>query len=174
MSKAAGGAVTDEHFAANVREARERLGLSQTDLAKQMAAAGWRYHPQTVHRIETGERKVSVGEGKSLAEILETTLDRLTWPGAEESAARLLDEFTGRAQTAYRQIVASTRALLWAQHQLTVTLGEAERSGRLASARIRPLARDAAQALEWTPEDAVAEGRDEDEMIREAAAGGER
>lgn len=162
----------DEYFAANVREARERTGMSQSELAKQMADRGWRYYPQTVQRIEAGERKVSVGEGKSLAEILHTTVDRLTWPGTEVSAARLLDEFTGRAQTAYRQITASTRALLWAQHQLTVTLSEAETTGLLGSAPIRPLARDAAQALEWEPEDAVAEGRDEDEMIREAAAGG--
>src|SRR5215469_1645268 len=83
--------VADERFAVNVRDERERRKLSQAEVARQMAVAGWAWHPQTQQKIEAGHRKVSVGEAEALAHILGTTVDRLTWPGQVASAAYLMD-----------------------------------------------------------------------------------
>jgi len=78
--------VVDEQFAIQVRQTRERLKLSQGELARQMSARGFSYYQQTVRRIEDSQRKVSVGEAKALAEILGTTIDRLTEPVPAEPA----------------------------------------------------------------------------------------
>ncbi len=81
--------VVDELFAIQVRETRERLKMSQGELARQMSTRGFPYYQQTVRRIEDSRRKVSVGEAKALAEILGTTIDRLTEPvPAEETGYR--------------------------------------------------------------------------------------
>jgi len=72
--------VVDELFAIQVRETRDRLKMSQGELARQMSARGFPFYQQTVRRIEDSQRKVSVGEAKALAEILGTTIDRLTEP----------------------------------------------------------------------------------------------
>ena len=81
--------VVDELFAIQVRETRERLKMSQGELARQMSTRGFPYYQQTVRRIEDSRRKVSVGEAKALAEILGTTIDRLTEPvSAEETGYR--------------------------------------------------------------------------------------
>ena len=79
--------LADERFAANIREERGRQKLSQGELARRMAERGFPYYQQTVRRIEEGRRKVSVGEAKALADILGTTMDRLTWPGRAASVA---------------------------------------------------------------------------------------
>lgn len=159
--------LADERFAANVRELRERNDMSQADLAREMT--NWRWYPQTVHRVEAGQRKVSVGEAKALAEILHTTVDRLTWPGREASAAALLDTTTARAESAYEQIAAWTASLLWAQHQLSATVADEERAGYLGSARIRELVQSARGAMKLTPEQAIADGRHDHEELRRAA-----
>src|ERR1700733_12223766 len=81
--------VVDELFAIQVRETRERLKMSQGELARQMSARGFPYYQQTVRRIEDSQRKASVGEAKALAEILATTIDRLPEPvSAEETGYR--------------------------------------------------------------------------------------
>ena len=92
--------VADTNFAANVRETRERLKMSQGELARRMSDQGIPYYQQTVRRVEDGKRKVSVGEGGALAEILRTTVDRLTWPGREASTAALLDRVTAKTERA--------------------------------------------------------------------------
>lgn len=64
------GGLTDQQFALIIREARERLKMSQGELARQMAARGFPYYQQTIRRIEEGRRKVSVGEAVALAVTL--------------------------------------------------------------------------------------------------------
>ena len=66
----AAAGVIDEWVAWNIRLRREGLGMSQADLAKEMAALGWKYYPQTVHRVEQGQRKVTIGEAEALARIV--------------------------------------------------------------------------------------------------------
>lgn len=62
--------VIDERFASALAGAREKCRLSQVGLAMQMSALGWPWRQQTVTRVETGRRTVTVGEGVTLALIL--------------------------------------------------------------------------------------------------------
>lgn len=153
------GGVADERFAVRLREERERKHWSQADVARFMTERGWSWPPQTVQRIEAGHRKVSVGEAKALAEIIGTTVDRLTWPGKEASAAGLLTMFTVRAEQAWQQVATWTSTLLHAQRQLTSTLSSVERDGYFRSDEIRRIADEARYAIKLSPEEAVAEAR---------------
>ena len=146
----------DERFATNIRETRERLGLSQGELARRMAELGWPYWQQTVRRVESGERKVSVGEAAALARILRADVGRLMLPGREASAAGLIESASHRAFRAHDQIMEWTADLLTAQGQLAANVPLAERAefaGTPLMVRLLPQAR---QALALTPEDAVA------------------
>ena len=148
--------LADERFAANIRERREDRKWSQADLARRMTERGWPYYPQTVQRIEAGHRKVSVGEAKALAEILETTVDRLTWPGQEASAASLLQTYIVRVEQAFEQIGEWTYSLRHSQFQLKLTVSEVVEDDYFGSAEIRRLADEAREAMKATPEQAVA------------------
>lgn len=160
--------VADERFAVRVREERERQKMSQAELARHMSERGWPYHPQTMQKIETGHRKVAVGEAKSLAEILGTTVDRLTWPGREASAASLLGTYTARARSAWGQVAEWAAVLEHAKAQLALTVSEAEAAGYHGSAEIRRLAAEAREAMRLSADDAVAAGLAEDEQPAEA------
>ncbi|MGH3201088.1 MAG: helix-turn-helix transcriptional regulator [Streptosporangiaceae bacterium] len=158
--------VVDELFAIQVRETRERLKMSQGELARQMSARGFSYYQQTVRRIEDGRRKVGVGEAKALAQILGTTVDRLTWPGREASAAALLDMSIARAEQAYEQIASWTATLLWALGQLGTTVGETEGKSFREAEKMAGILREAADVLRLTPEAAVEMGRRDHEEGR--------
>jgi DNA-binding transcriptional MerR regulator len=94
--------VVDELFAIQVRKTRERLKMSQGELARQMSAHGFPYYQQTVRRVEDSQRKVSVGEAKALAKVLGTTIDQLTEPVSAEE--------TGSKETGYRGPTACSAA----------------------------------------------------------------
>ena len=135
--------------------------MSQGELARQMSARGFPYYQQTVRRIETGQRKVSVGEAKALAQILGTSMDRLTWPGREASAAALLDRSIARAEQAYQQIASWTATLLWVLGQLGTTVGETEGKTFRETQKMQEILREATDVLQLTPEAAVEMGRRE-------------
>jgi|SRR6185312_6452284 len=162
--------LADERFAANIREERERQKVSQADVAKAMKERGWSWHPQTVQRAEVGHRKVSVGEAEALADILHTTVDRLTWPGRAASAAALLDMTIARGLNGWDAIAEGTAELLWAQYQLEVSIAEAERAGYYESEKVRVITDEARSVMGLTPEDAVAAGRKHHEELRETGA----
>lgn len=61
----------------NVRAARERLGLSQEQLAARMQVQGVPLTQKAISRIETGERVVADYELLLLAQVLGTTTDKL-------------------------------------------------------------------------------------------------
>jgi transcriptional regulator with XRE-family HTH domain len=153
--------VDDDRFAANVREMRSRLGISQGELARRMSDLGWPWYQQTVRRTEEGGRKVAVGEAKALARIGGTTVDRLTLPSREASAASMLESGAGRAFGAHEQIAAWTNDLMAAQWHLAGTISEAERSEFAGTPLIARLLAEARNALALVPEDAVAAARRE-------------
>jgi ribosome-binding protein aMBF1 (putative translation factor) len=70
----------DKRFAANLRAARERKGLSQKQLAEEMFELGFRFRQQTIARIEAADRVVGVGESRALARACGTTVDALVRP----------------------------------------------------------------------------------------------
>lgn len=72
------GEAQEQWLVRNVKGMRERLGLTQGDLAKRMNALGWaNFHPTTVSRIEKGDRPVRVSEAHALAEALETDMGHM-------------------------------------------------------------------------------------------------
>jgi transcriptional regulator with XRE-family HTH domain len=159
--------LADEQFAVNIRETRERRGMSQGGLAEEMRKRGWEaWYPQTVQKVEAGHRHVRVGEAEALARIFGTTMERLTWPGTTASAAVLLDMSIGRAQGAWDRIARETATMLWNLAQLQSTVNQAERSDYLGSADIREIVREAKLVLQMTPEDAVEQGRADHEALR--------
>ena len=150
--------LVDELFAVNIRETRERLKLSQGELARRMAERGFPYYQQTIRRIEEGRRKVSVGEAKAIAQILRTTMDRLTWPGQEASAAALLDERIAAASYSYHEIIVWTSNLLFAQRRLAVTVEEIERAAFREKEKFREILAKAHEVLRLAPDAAIQEG----------------
>ena len=64
----------DALFARGLRRTREGLGLSQEQIAARMNELGHRFHQTTVNKLETGQRKASVGEAYDLAGILNVGL----------------------------------------------------------------------------------------------------
>lgn len=149
--------VEDDWLAANVRERRVRLGLSQGEIARRMADLGWPWYQQTVRRIEDGSRRAGAGEAKALARILGTTVDRLMMPGREASAAGLLEMAAQNAHDAWENISGWTGVLTAAQRELRLISAEAE--PYRDSPLITGLLREAREALKLTPESAVEDGR---------------
>lgn len=150
--------VVDERFAVNIRERRERAGLSQSELSRRMAAVGWQYYPQTVQRVEGGQRKVSVGEAEALARILETTVARLIMPGPEAEAAGELEPATADANRAWERILHSARDLTAAQERLRGAVARAEAAGYHGSETVRRLAGNARRAIALDPREAAGAG----------------
>jgi transcriptional regulator with XRE-family HTH domain len=168
----ASAGIIDEWVAWNVRLRREGLGWSQADLSAKMAALGWKYHPQTVHRIESGQRKVTIGEAEALARIFSTTVDSLTWPDMVTHTAAWFGVFIGRADAAFEQIVTQARELLFDREHLERALAEMERLGIGDRDGIREAVEDARSVLDKSsPEQAVEVGRGEYEEWRESAPG---
>ena len=151
--------LADERFATNIREERERQKLSQGELARRMAERGFPYYQQTIRRIEEGRRKVSVGEAKALAEILGTTMDRLTLPGQVAAAAYMMNFAAAGAQRAWNDIASHTTMLLAARATLEHLAAQMIERDYLGSDKIREIVTAAAQAAEMTPEAAVLAGR---------------
>jgi transcriptional regulator with XRE-family HTH domain len=151
--------LADERFATNIREERERQKLSQGELARRMAERGFPYYQQTIRRIEEGRRKVSVGEAKALAEILGTTMDRLTWPGQVAAVAYLMEIAIGRAQQAWDDITRGTTTLLYAHATLEHIAAQMIERDYLGSDKIREIVAEAARVAEMNPHDAVEAGR---------------
>src|SRR5260370_31765227 len=135
-----------------------------------MAARGWPWRQQTVTRVESGQRMVRLGEALAVAEILGTSVTMLTASTRETGAVSLLATTTSRAKQAFEQIAEWTQTLLFAQRQLSTTVAEVERADYYHSSLVRDVAAEAAHLLEVTPEQAVSEGRDEDEDMTSSIA----
>lgn len=152
--------VIDEWVAWNIRMHRESHGWSQADLAQRMATLGWKYHPQTVHRIESGQRKVTIGEAEALARIFSTTVDALTWPDMVTQTSAWLGLFITRADAAFEQIVTQTRDLLFDREHLERALAEIGQRGTGDHEDVRAQVDDARSVLaDAAPEQAVEAGR---------------
>jgi transcriptional regulator with XRE-family HTH domain len=165
----ASAGVIDEWVAWNIRLRREALGWSQADLAREMAALGWKWYPQTVHRVEQGQRKVTIGEAEALARLFNVTVDALTWPDMATHTAAWLGMFTARADAAFEQIAAQAQELLFDREHLERALAEIDKHGMTAAEAVA----EARSVLENAdPEQAAAAGRAQYEAWRESAPPG--
>lgn len=80
----------ETYFARNLREWRNERGMSQEELARQMAELGFPFHQGTIYKIETGARRVRLDEATVLAKVLGLDLDMLTAEPDKQRTARLL------------------------------------------------------------------------------------
>jgi transcriptional regulator with XRE-family HTH domain len=104
--------VADRRFAANVKTARERLGMSQADLAAALADQGLAdLTQQKIAAVESGTRGVKIGEALAFARALRMSVDALARPaGLTREAGDLLDA-TREVRTAAREAVSWARQL---------------------------------------------------------------
>ncbi|MFD6699848.1 MULTISPECIES: helix-turn-helix domain-containing protein [unclassified Microbacterium] len=72
----------DATFGPSFKAARQAAKLSQDAVVEAIAADGITLHPTAIGRIESGERKVTVGEAVALANAVGQTVDRMTGSGA--------------------------------------------------------------------------------------------
>ena len=131
----AGPDVTDQWFAANLMEARKHAGLSQKAVAEQMRAAGYRWHPQTVSRVEAGEQAIRVGEAFALARITGTTAEALARPPQAAQDVFELRQATGKvwqAQAEAQFAAARHREAREALAAMLASLREAGKADALA------------------------------------------
>jgi transcriptional regulator with XRE-family HTH domain len=156
--------VIDELVAARIREQRERVGMSQSELGRRMAALGWPWHPQTVQRVEAGQRKVTIGEAEALAGILDTSVTMLMTAGQEAALTYILGSTAAKMRDAWKQIAAWSWSLSIDRKQLTTSIRDAENSRFKDSENIVWLLDEAREALTLTAEDAVAEGTERHEQ----------
>lgn len=141
-------------FATNARTRREELGLSQGEVARRMADAGYKFHQATVYKVEQNQRVVSMVEAFGLARVLGQSVQWLMAPPEVEglvSALRrerlallaVLDELAELGEVAYEHHEKLLRDFRRADLQATPAL-EVEWA-------------EAADVLAMTPLDAMAD-----------------
>jgi transcriptional regulator with XRE-family HTH domain len=147
----------DQRLAYNMRVLRKRTGLSQAALAAAMAARGHPWHQQTVVRAESAARVLPFTEAADLAEILGTTLDRLTRPSGEAQAVESLDAAGWSVVEAHEVIAKGVEELLAA---VDAVRAHAARYEDAVSPRVQDARTDARDrvAVYGDPGEAVAEG----------------
>jgi hypothetical protein len=147
----------DQRLAYNMRVLRKRKGLSQAGLAAAMRERGHPWHQQTVVRAENAARVLPFSEAHDLAEILETTLDRLAEPSGEAQAVESLDAAGWSVVVAHEVIARGVHDLLMAVAAVRAHDARYERavSPQIQSARTDALNRI---AVYGDPSEAVAEG----------------
>ena len=72
--------LVDDLFGGSLKYWREMRNLTQEAVTAEMVKRGFDFHQSTLYKIESGKRRVLLGEGMALAEILEVPLSRLTEP----------------------------------------------------------------------------------------------
>lgn len=86
-------------FVENMTRARKALGMSQTALAKKLAARGLPFHQPTIQRIEAGERRVQLNEAVAIAhELLMDDLNSAISPNTVESATQTITNYLRTAE----------------------------------------------------------------------------
>ncbi|MBA9002037.1 helix-turn-helix domain-containing protein [Thermomonospora cellulosilytica] len=129
----------NEIAAAAVRRHRERLGMSQTELAKRMAELDLSWHQMTVARTESGERPLRLDEALALANIFQIPLDSLMRPVDEniqreyEAILRMVHHIEEKANAVEEKIAASHARLERTRREYEKVKMQAEEMTRRAA-----------------------------------------
>ena len=111
---------TERRFAVNLREFRERAGMTQAALAEGMQDLGFAYvRQQTIDRLEKLSQRPRLGESHALAMVLGTTLGTMLQPPELATEAWL-------ALTAARDVRAARRSADDAARRLAATRAHLE------------------------------------------------
>ncbi|MBT2484623.1 MULTISPECIES: helix-turn-helix transcriptional regulator [unclassified Microbacterium] len=105
----------DKTFGETLREARERKGLSQAALAEEMQQLGFEFQQQTVYKIESGNRKATIGEAAALARALQLPDVTSLVNGKHSLAITLL---LRPLEAAYEDVFFASQRMLDAQMKL--------------------------------------------------------
>lgn len=96
-------------FAQNLKRSRVARGWTQTDLAREMKERGFAFHQQTIQRIEDQLRPVRLDEAYAFSEILEQTVDQMSWDQATLRNQELRDLMFGASRLTTATLQASDR-----------------------------------------------------------------
>jgi transcriptional regulator with XRE-family HTH domain len=141
-------------FGVNLKFVREKLGESQTGLAKRMADLGFPWHQTTVSRIEAGERPAQLGEAWALCRLLQVDLKSMIERPSTVRINSMLTNTNMRILKALEQVHLRTREVILARAELEAHIAAAREVGGL-----RRSVQIAEHWLTKEPEDAVREGR---------------
>lgn len=105
----------DANIARNVRSARERRGISQSELARRVTEVGVTgFHQTTIARIESGTRALRASEAIAVCEVLKVTFEML----AASHGADQLHRASEAARSSAAAFDAAVLDLLEAQRAL--------------------------------------------------------
>ncbi len=133
---------TDDLFGEAFRAARTRAGLTQDQVVQAMTDRGFAtFHQVTIYKIERGDRRVSVGEGLALAEIVGHSLGSLYESFGDSRAARVkrIADASGRIDADVALIAESVARL------------------QVETAQLAQFVREFDAADQWTPEQTASE-----------------
>jgi transcriptional regulator with XRE-family HTH domain len=83
------GSLVDDIFGGSLKQWRELRDLTQEAVTAKMVERGFDFHQSTLYKIESGKRRVLLGEGMALAEILDVPLSKLTEPDVNSEPSLL-------------------------------------------------------------------------------------
>lgn len=103
----------------NVEHHRERLGWTQTELARRMQALGWNtYSASTVGRTEKAQRPLRLDEGAALAQVLGIDLNTLVYSTDEEHQLAQIKSHISELEVEHHKLSNQTQAVLGARRRL--------------------------------------------------------
>jgi transcriptional regulator with XRE-family HTH domain len=126
----------DQAFAALFKEAREKKGLTQDEVARHLVMRGYDFVQQTVYRIEKGQRKVTVGEASALAELVELPIENLTnrSPDSAESLNRELERLGNDYMEQILNLLEGARGAEFTRLHYKATLNDYAQAGDAVAA----------------------------------------
>ncbi|MEV8169309.1 helix-turn-helix transcriptional regulator [Microbacterium paraoxydans] len=129
----------DKTFGPTLREARERRGLSQAALAEAMQALGFDFQQQTIYKIESGNRRATIGEAAGFARALQLDDVGSLVNGKNSLAVSLV---LRPVQSAYDDVFFASQRLLHAQLEVARLVSKIDDDSQLPERQIDNL-RDA-------------------------------
>lgn len=93
------------NFRKNMISQRREKGWSQADLAERLSQSGLQFYPQTVQKIESGERRVQLSEAVEISAALEFEIDLMLADPAENYLDELELNVADAIMKAVRAIV---------------------------------------------------------------------
>src|SRR4051794_39498042 len=120
----------DARLGQNLKALREAAGLTQAELARHLEDYGFRgMYPQTITRLELGQRSMKTTEAVAIAMVLDVSLQTLclTEQSVEEMlVSRLVRNADRQLQEVAGTVVHMVRELDATQHNIEVWLDTSE------------------------------------------------
>lgn len=114
-----GGPDADEKaFSRGIASYRTSRGWSQSELARQMVAAGWEnYSQMTVSRTEKGDRPIRLSEARALAGIFGVDVEDMLYPEREIVSVLQLGSAYESVRKNWDSVMSAAHALISSQHK---------------------------------------------------------